>query len=84
FSERYPHLAGRARRIHTYEDTPYATSYETYLRGELSTYSDDTAALYGAFVARTAKSGGDLAEMIMTRSVHMYGYTDLSEADKSV
>ncbi|MBQ8978320.1 MAG: DUF4125 family protein [Oscillospiraceae bacterium] len=81
FAQRYPHLAANARFIHSYDDTASSTSYETYLRGELSTYSDDTVALYGALVARTAQSGGNLAEMIMDRSVHMYGYRSLEEAE---
>ncbi len=77
----YPELAGNARRIHTYEDTPYATSYETYLRGELATYSEDTLALYGAFIVGIYREGGNLAESIITNSVHMYGFDSLEEAE---
>ena len=39
FAEKYPHLSGQARIIHTSEDTLYDISFETYLRGELKTYS---------------------------------------------
>ena len=38
FAAQYPNLASRARVIHTAEDSPAQTSYETYLRGELSVY----------------------------------------------
>ncbi|MCI9142141.1 MAG: DUF4125 family protein, partial [Lachnospiraceae bacterium] len=50
FAERYPALAHNARNIHTTEDNPLDTSYETYLRGELGTYSDKMLELYGRYV----------------------------------
>lgn len=46
FAASYPNLADDARRIHTSEDLPYETSYETYLRGELGTYSDRMLEMY--------------------------------------
>ena len=63
FSGKQPDTAERMRSIHTSEDTPYNTSYETYLRGELLTYSDATLMLYGKFIADLASSGQNLAEM---------------------
>ena len=38
----YPMLVGGGRPIHSSEDEKYDTSFETYLRGELSTYSIET------------------------------------------
>lgn len=84
FATQYPKVAGNARSIHTYEDTPYNTSYETYLRGELGTYSDEMLLLYGAFIAGLAKAGQNLAEQIMTQTVHMYGYPDLKTAEEKM
>ncbi|MBR4759529.1 MAG: DUF4125 family protein, partial [Lachnospiraceae bacterium] len=81
FSKKYPKVAGNARVIHTSEDTAYSTSYETYLRGEISTYSDDMLILYGRFIARLAQEGKNLAALIMENTVHMYGYPDLQTAD---
>ena len=81
FAAHYPKLAGRARTIHTYEDTPWLTSYETYLRGELYTYSDITLKLYGSFIARLCTEGKNLAYMIMEQSVKMYGYESLEQAE---
>ena len=40
FRECYPKLGEAMRALTTTEDTPSATSFETYLRGELGTYSD--------------------------------------------
>ncbi|MBQ5333558.1 MAG: DUF4125 family protein [Oscillospiraceae bacterium] len=82
FAGKFPKLAAEARVIHTYEDTPAYTSYETYLRGELSTYSDVTLKLYGGFIVSVNSLGKNLAEMIMERSVKMYGYGSLAEAEE--
>lgn len=82
FAEKYPHLAGNARSIHTYEDHLYNTSYETYLRGEISTYSDKMLELYGRYVVEYAKNGGNIAKDIMEQSVWMYGYAGLEEAER--
>lgn len=84
FAEMYPKVAGNARSIHTADDLGYNTSYETYLRGEISTYSDETLKLYGAFIAETAKSGQNLATLIMTNTVGMYGYKSLSELESKL
>lgn len=82
FSRKYPHLAGNARSIHTYEDHLYNTSYETYLRGEISTYSDKMLELYGRYVVEYAKNDGNIARDIMEQSVLLYGYESLEEAER--
>ncbi len=84
FAAKYPHLAGNARSIHTYEDHLFNTSYETYLRGEISTYSDKMLELYGRFVVDCARNGGNLAKKTMEQSVLMYGYEGLEEAERLV
>lgn len=84
FASRYPALAGNARNIHTYEDTPYDTSYETYLRGELGTYSDKMLELYGRYVVEYARGGRNTAYDIMENSIKMYGYSDIEEAERLV
>lgn len=83
FAVRYPGLANQARSIHTYEDDPYNTSYETYLRGELGTYSDKMLELYGRYIVKYAGEGRNPVFDIMGNSVRMYGYRDLEEAEKS-
>lgn len=84
FASRYPGLGGRARVIHTSEDTLSGVSYETYLRGELYTYSDSTLELYGRFIVSVYSRGENLAENIMKREVGMYGYDSLDKAEKNV
>ena len=81
FAKEYPHLAGNARRIHTAEDMAYDTSYETYLRGEISTYSDKMLQLYGQYVISYAQRGENLTYAIMKNSVKMYGYESMERAE---
>ncbi len=57
FSRRFPNLGGTGRKIYTSEDTPWDTSQETYLRGEISTYSDRTIALYAAMIREMEERG---------------------------
>ena len=81
FAAEYPKAAGNARSIHTSEDTPFNTSYETYLRGELSTYSDETLDLYGRFVARLCRENKNLAKMTMANTAFLYGYASLEDLE---
>jgi hypothetical protein len=55
------------------------TSYETYLRGEISTYSDQTIILYGRMIVDYVNKGRSYVEDIMTNTVHFYGYQSLDE-----
>lgn len=82
FAKEFPKMASRARRLHTYEDEEYDTSYETYLRGELGTYSDNTFVLYGRFIASLAKEGKNLAYDIMSNTAKLYGYASVEAAEK--
>ena len=82
FAEEYPYMASNSRSIRTSEDSPFNTSYETYLRGELSTYSHETLKMYGSFVVKLARAGENLAKMIMTYSAFLYGYESLEHAEE--
>ena len=78
----YPNVVRNARSIHTYEDSAYNTSYETYLRGELLTYSEETLSLYGKYVVEYAKNEKNLAFDIITNTAHLYGYKSLDELEE--
>ncbi len=84
FAQQYPKAAGEARKIHTSEDTPADTSYETYLRGEISTYSDEMLGLYGRFVADCARSGRNIAKETITNSALLYGYASLDDMESKL
>ncbi len=82
FSARYPNLGGTGRKIHTSEDTPWDTSQETYLRGEISTYSDRTMERYAAMIREMEKNGENLTEKIVGFMTAFYGYHSLEEAEE--
>jgi hypothetical protein len=84
FAEKYPKMAANARSIHTSEDNPFNTSYETYLRGEISTYSPELLDLYGRFVAELAKNGKNLAYETMLNTARLYGYESVEAAEAAL
>ena len=81
FRNRYPHLGFAMRVLKTSEDTEENTSFETYLRGELSTYSAETFAKYKTFIEDLTAKNLNLTQMIITNTVHMYGYDSLDSAE---
>lgn len=82
FAKDYPKMAGNARLIHTYEDTPYETSYETYLRGELGTYSEELLNLYARFIVALSREHKNLAYMTMDNTAKLYGYENVEDAER--
>lgn len=81
FAKEYPKMAANARSIHTYEDNIYNTSYETYVRGELGTYSDETLILYGRFITGCIENNINLAYKIMNNTAVLYGYKSVEDAE---
>ena len=82
FASQYPYMAGNSRDIHTSEDTCFSTSFETYLRGEMRTYSDKTLDLYGRFIVSYLQEGKNLTKDIMTNTALLYGYESLERAEE--
>ncbi|WP_419497812.1 DUF4125 family protein [Bifidobacterium pullorum] len=81
FRGRYPKLGAAMRVLTTAEDTLEDTSFETYLRGELGTYSDRTMALYEAMVEDLRSAGRNLTEQTVANTVRLGGFADLEEAE---
>lgn len=80
-AKRFPRLTGRGRPIRRESDAPGITSFETYLRGELLTYSVETLRLYAAFVEKNQKEKINLCEQVLRNTVLRYGYPDLEAAE---
>ena len=83
FHTRYPKLGEAMRVLRTAEDTQTATSFETYLRGELGTYSDVTFALYEAMIGEHAAANPrrNLTEETIRNTVRLAGFGGLDEAE---
>jgi len=81
-AEKYPYVVQRGRPIHTDQDTPYVTSFETYLRGELQTYSRETLGRYRDNALEQASEGINGSEIILESVVRKYGYASLQQANE--
>ena len=83
FRERYPKLGEAMRALTTTEDTPSATSFETYLRGELGTYSDQTFERYEAMIGERAAASPqrNITEETLLHTVQLGGFDTLDEAE---
>ena len=83
-SQRYPFLTNRGRSIQQTQDQQTGTSFETYLWGELATYSPRTLNLYAAYVTQLHQTGCNLNEMVLQNTVEQYGYTSMDAAEQDL
>jgi hypothetical protein len=79
---KYPNLANRGRAIYTKEDANNSTSFETYLRGELRTYSPATIRLYYDMTLAYWNRGENLEDVYLLNTVKKYGYSSLEQAER--
>ena len=77
----YPRLGQAMRVLRTSQDTLDETSFETYLRGELGTYSLATLGLYEGLIQETREAGQNLTAQTLTWTVVLGGFSDLAEAE---
>lgn len=80
-AERYPSLNAFARPLTSDQDSPIVTSIETYLRGELQTYSANTIAVYDQYIEECLKEGRNLAEETLLNMMKGNGFQSLEEAE---
>lgn len=80
----YPYLSSISRPAFSSEDSLSTTSFETYLKAELSTYSSNTLQIYYNFIKRNAENNINLSRKIQSNIVAKYGYNSLQEANDSV
>lgn len=81
FMRRYPKLGAGMRLLRTEQDTLEETSFETYLRGELATFSDQTMLRYRDMVMAKRAEGENLTEETVRLTVLLGGYDSLDEAE---
>nr|WP_317643728.1 DUF4125 family protein [Bombiscardovia apis] len=81
FRSHYPKLGQEMRILRTADDTVQDTSFETYLRGELSTYSANTLRLYLKMVLMLAAQRRNLTEETLLATVQAAGYENLDQAE---
>ena len=82
YEKQYPFMASGNRPVHKEKDSEYETSFETYLVGELHTYSEKTLKLYLDMINSLKNDGKSLAKEVMNAMVKAYGYQDLDDAER--
>jgi hypothetical protein len=80
--EKYPCVVKRGRPISSDEDSPGVISLETYLKGELATYSLRTLEFYLEHVKQQDSNGVNGSAIIRAQTVKQYGFDSLDEANK--
>lgn len=80
----YPHVESQGRPLYTSEDTENDTSIETYLRGELSTYSMNTLQFYYADTLEYQRKGMNGSKLILERLMKSYGFSSLEAAEEAM
>ena len=79
FAVKSPKLVQAGRPITKEEERPGETSAETYLRGELATYSMDTLNCYAHYIVQLKQEGKNICAMILENTVKMYGYESVEQ-----
>ena len=80
-TERFPYILERGRPLYTSDDTPHSTSFETYLKGELETYSLNTLALYYECLLEQKRNNVNASEIDLEHKINHYGYDSLEDAN---
>lgn len=79
----YPNLRGRGRVLTTAQDSIMAgSSMESYLRGELFTYSMGTLELILRETMEAYNKGESLLKQTIANETLFYGYSSLEEAER--
>ena len=81
--EKHPGLMADARHLSGSDGLVDDTSFETYLRGELETYSDNTLKLLYQDMLGYLKMGVNGSEKIYEHLVTEMGYNSIEEADQA-
>ena len=79
-AKKHPSVFLKDRPLYASLDTPTSTSFETYLRGELSTYSKRTLQLYYEYLLNEKSQNRNLSEIILDSIAKKYGYKSREEA----
>ncbi len=78
---KYPHVAGQGRPVRSTGDNKYVTSFESYNRGELASYSAKTLKLLEEHYQQMAAAGENPAEAVLRNTVERYGYASIERAE---
>jgi hypothetical protein len=80
--KKYPHIFKRRRPLFSAVDSIVVTSMETYLRGELATYSLRTLELYLDHIQKEQSENINGSAITLLSMMKQYGFTSLEEANE--
>lgn len=80
--EKYPYIFKRSRPLFSTVDSVGVTSMETYLRGELATYSLRTLELYLGHIQKEQSEDINGSAITLLSMMKQYGFTSLEEANE--
>lgn len=83
-NQEYPVLCAGGRPIYTQQDSLYQTSFETYLTGELMTYSKQTIRLYLDHVHKLLEAQENMGLICLKSIAKEYGYPSVEDAEKAM
>lgn len=78
-----PAVLHHGRNLYSHSDSPGSVSIETYLRGELLTYSERTLDLWLASAEQDAAAGTNRVLKIYDETARFYGYASAKEMEKA-
>lgn len=84
FSQRYPKLCSKGRPVDQAGDSGKETSAETYVKGELRTYSKFTLKHFHDYMGKCKSEGINFAFLVKEKMVRMYGYDSLEDAERKM
>ena len=79
--KKYPHFMAGARPLFQCDDSLLRTSFETYLKGELETYSDKTLSLLYRDILSKKETGINMSTEVYDVLAKEFGYNSIEEAD---
>ena len=84
FAEHWPGVASMGRPLRKSGDSPFATSVETYARGELLSYGEETLRRLRKHYRAMAEAGVNLHERVVESEMRLMGLQSLAHAEKLV
>lgn len=84
FVSRYPRLGSKGRPVDHAGDSGKETSAETYVKGELRTYSKFTLKYFSDYINQCRSEGVNFAFLVKEKMVRMYGYDSLEDAERKM
>ena len=82
FFKKYPIFSSMGRALYSKDDDDIETSIETYLRGELLSYSEKTLELYLKYILDMKEKNINLAIKNMDNLANMQGFKNSNDVEE--